>query len=411
MRIVPFITAIAVTTGLYFMVMERDTLMAFAIGNDSPETKVDTVPPAPALAAQAQTLVRVVVQKSTSREIDSAVMLRGETEAARQVEVRAETTAQIVSEPLRKGSFVEAGQVLCSLDPGTRPTMLAQAHADLANAKAQVPQAQARLKEAQARLEEAKINDNVATKLSETGYASETRVASTQAGVVSAQAGVETALSGLETTQAGIRAAEAAVAGAEKEMERLLIKAPFSGLLEHDTAELGSLLSAGGVCGTVIQLDPIKLVGYVPETQVHRVTLGSLAGARLTDGREVRGRVTFLSRSADHETRTFRVDIEVANEDMSIRDGQTADIVIASSGSMAHLLPASALTLNDNGDLGLRIVVEGNKVAFIPVALLRDTSEGVWVTGLPAEADVIVVGQEYVIEGVTVEPTYREASK
>lgn len=414
MRIVPFLTAILVTATLYLLVMERETLMAFAVGEDAVTAEDKTDIPsadAPIMAALAQSLVKVVVQTSEAEEIDSAVLLRGETEAARQVDVRSETVGQVISEPLRRGSFVDEGQMLCTLDPGTRHTVLAQAQADLANAKAQVPQAQARVKEAQARLDEALINDNVATKLSETGYASETRVASTQAAVLSAEAGVESARSGLETTQAGIRAAEAAVAAAEKEIERLVITAPFAGLLEHDTAELGSLMSAGATCGTVIQLDPIKVVGYVPETQVHRVALGSLAGARLTDGREVRGRVTFLSRSADPQTRTFRVDIDVANADMSIRDGQTADILIASSGSKAHLLPGSALTLDDNGDLGVRVIEEGNVVAFKGVTLMRDTSEGVWVTGLGDKADVIVVGQEYVVDGVTVEPTYREASK
>lgn len=414
MRIVPFLTAIVVTAMLYLLVMERETLMAFAIGEQeiTSEDKTDIpAADAPAMAALAQSMVKVVVQTSEAEEIDSAVLLRGETEAARQVEVRAETTAQVISEPLRRGTFVEAGQMLCTLDPGTRHTVVAQAQADLANAMAQVPQAEARVKEAQARLDEALINDNVATKLSETGYASETRVAATQAAVLSAEAGVESARSGLETTQAGIRAAEAAVAAAEKEIERLIITAPFAGLLENDTAELGSLMSAGATCGTIIQLDPIKVVGYVPETQVHRVALGSLAGARLTDGREVRGRVTFLSRSADPQTRTFRVDIDVANADMSIRDGQTADILIASAGSKAHLLPGSALTLDDQGDLGVRVIEEGNVVAFKAVTLMRDTAEGVWVTGLGDSADVIVVGQEYVVDGVTVEPTYREASK
>lgn len=414
MRIVPFLTAIVVTAMLYLLVMERETLMAFAIGEQeiTSEDKTDIpAADAPAMAALAQSMVKVVVQTSEAEEIDSAVLLRGETEAARQVEVRAETTAQVISEPLRRGTFVEAGQMLCTLDPGTRHTVVAQAQADLANAMAQVPQAEARVKEAQARLDEAKINDNVATKLSETGYASDTRVAATQAAVLSAEAGVESARSGLETTQAGIRAAEAAVAAAEKEIERLIITAPFAGLLENDTAELGSLMSAGATCGTIIQLDPIKVVGYVPETQVHRVALGSLAGARLTDGREVRGRVTFLSRSADPQTRTFRVDIDVANADMSIRDGQTADILIASAGSKAHLLPGSALTLDDQGDLGVRVIEEGNVVAFKAVTLMRDTAEGVWVTGLGDSADVIVVGQEYVVDGVTVEPTYREASK
>lgn len=413
MRVVPVLTAIAVTTTLYMLIMERDTLLAFARGEEEVSAANTTAIPAtdsPAMQALTENRVRVVVQKTQAREIDSAVQLRGETEAARQVQVMAETSATVVSDPLRRGSFVEAGQELCRLAPGTRPAVLAQAEANLVNARAQVPQAKARLREAEARLDEARINDNVATKLSETGYASDTRVAATQAAVTSAEAGVEAARSGLETTQAGIRSAEASVASALKEMDRLTITAPFAGLLESDTAELGSLLGPGATCATILQLDPIKVVGYVPETQVNRVSLGALAGARLADGREVRGRVTFLSRSADPQTRTFRVDVEVANQDMSIRDGQTADILIASAGKKAHLLPASALTLNDSGDLGVRVVEDGNLVAFAPVTLLRDTADGVWVTGLADQADLIVVGQEYVVEGVEVLPTYRDAA-
>jgi len=410
MRIVPIITAVLVTAALFILVMQREALIAFAVGSAQETPEVEAEQPTAPGGKQAS-VMRVVVQTSQSREIDSAVILRGETEAARQVEVRSETTARTISEPLRKGSFVQEGQVLCELDPGTRPAALANAKAQLANAIAQVPQAESRVKEALARLEEAQINDTVASELSKDGYASNTRVASTQAGVKSAEAAIESARSGVETAQAGIRSAEANVEVAETEIQRLTITAPFAGLLESDTAELGSLLAAGGVCATVIQLDPIKVVGYVPETQVNRVSLGSLAGARLSDGREVRGRVTFLSRSADPQTRTFRVDIEVANEDMGIRDGQTAEILIASSGTRAHLLPQSALTLDDGGRLGVRIVENGDTVAFKPITLVRDTAEGVWITGLPETVDVIVVGQEYVVDGVKVLPTYREVSQ
>ncbi|MBR9651729.1 efflux RND transporter periplasmic adaptor subunit [Thalassovita aquimarina] len=408
MRIVPILTAIIVTVVLFLLVMKRDALIAFAV-SDAEQTVETVEDPAPAVEdADAKPVMKVLVRRSQSREIDSAVVLRGETEAARQVEVRAETTGQVISDPLRKGSFVETGQELCKLDPGTRPSVLANAQAQLANAQAQVPQADAQVKKAQALLEEAQINDTVASELSKDGFASTTRLASTQAAVKSAEAAVESARSGLEAAQAGIRAAEANVATAEKEIERLTITAPFAGLLESDTAELGSLLSAGALCATVIQLDPIKVVGYVPETQVGRVSLGSLAGARLSDGREVRGRVTFLSRSADPQTRTFRVDIEVANGDMSIRDGQTAEILIASAGTKAHLLPQSALTLDDDGHLGVRIVEDGDIVAFNPVTLIRDTAAGVWITGLAETADVIVLGQEYVVDGVKVEPSYQE---
>ncbi len=205
-----------------------------------------------------------------------------------------------------------------------------------------------------------------------------------------------------------MQSAQAEVGAAQREIERLTMSAPFSGLLESDSAELGSLLQAGSLCATIIQLDPIMLVGFVPETEVSRVKMGAPAGAKLASGEQVDGKVVFISRAADEMTRTFRVEIEVANPELSLRDGQTAEIVIASDGTTAHLLPQSALTLNDEGTLGVRTVVEGNVVRFVPIRLLRDTTNGVWLAGLPDEADVIVIGQEYVIDGVTVAPTYQE---
>ena len=48
---------------------------------------------------------------------------------------------------------------------------------------------------------------------------------------------------------------------------------------------------------------------------------------------------------------------------------------------------------------------------FVPVTMIRDTVKGVWVAGLPREADVIVVGQEFVTDGVIVDPTYTEVAQ
>jgi len=84
--------------------------------------------------------------------------------------------------------------------------------------------------------------------------------------------------------------------------------------------------------------------------------------------------------------------------------------VIEAEGERAHLLPASALTLDDDGRLGLRIVVDG-RAGFAPVSLLRDTPEGVWVAGLEETAVVIVTGQDYVTEGVPVAVTWRDAGE
>jgi multidrug efflux system membrane fusion protein len=428
MKLVPFLTAILVTVFLYFLVIERETFFEFAGLSKAAETEEvveSTAAPTPSSEESEEKVVSVIARRSEAQTIDSAVVLRGDTRAARQVELRSETSGQVISEPLRKGTFVEAGQVMCQIDIGTREISLADAQARLAEVRARIPETESRIPEAEARIEEAKsrlteaqINLNAAEKLAEGGYASESRVAnataavrSAEAGVRSAEAGLNLAMSGLENIQASIQSAEAGVASARREIEKLEITAPFGGILESDTAEIGSLMQPGSLCGTIIQLDPIVVAGFVPEADVNRINEGVRAGARLIDGTMVQGTVSFLSRSADPKTRTFLVEIEVANTDLRIRDGQTADILIEADGALAHLLPQSALTLSNDGTLGVRIVTPEGTAKFTPVKLLRDTAQGVWLGGLPAVANVILVGQEYVTEGSAVLASYEEVLK
>lgn len=421
MRIIPVFTAIAAIAILFMLVFERDRVMEFA-GLGPTETATEEVttaegtptPAAEAEAAPAQTRgVSVIAMESAAREIDSAVVLRGRTEAARSVNLVAETSGRVVSPPTPKGTMVSAGDVLCEIDMGTRESALAEARARLAEAKANAPTSDARVAEAQARLEEAQNNFDNTKSLAAQGFAAETRVIAARAAMESARAGLTAAEAGAASAEAAIESARTAVANAEREITRTKITAPFEGVLESDTAELGSLLQPGALCARVLDLDPIHLVGFVAEIDVDRVHVGAAAGARLSSGREVMGQVTFLSRSADETTRTFRVEAEVDNADLSIRDGQTAEILIQSDGRMAHLLPQSALTLDDEGNLGVRVVSseDGRDIArFAPVELLRDSQEGVWVAGLPEVAQVIVTGQDYVSDGVEIDVTMQESN-
>lgn len=421
MRLFPVLLALAVSAAIYLFVMERDFLRT-AFGT-APEAAVEAAPET-ASAEDARPGVRVLAMRSEARPIATGVVLRGQTQALREVEVRAETSARVISEPLPKGTFVEAGQEMCRLDPGTREATLGEMRARLTEARARAteamgraPETAARIAEAEARLEEALSNENAAVQLARDGFAADTRVKNARAAVASARAALEAATAGttsdaagIDSARAGIESAEAAVAAARTELSRLSIRAPFAGLLEDDTAELGTLLQPGALCGTVIQLDPIKLVAFVPETEVDRLEVGAQAAAELASapGRPITGQVTFLSRSADPTTRTFRVEIDIPNPDLRIRDGQTAQIVVATAGARAHLVPPSATTLNDAGTHGVRIVTEDNTVAFARIRVVNETTEGYWVTGLPDSADIIIRGHEYVTEGVRVAPVFEE---
>ena len=61
----------------------------------------------------------------------------------------------------------------------------------------------------------------------------------------------------------------------------------------------------------------------------------------------------------------------------------------------AHFLSPAVLTLNELGELGVKTVKSG-QVQFYKVQIIDDTQQGVWLTGLPDEVELIVVGQEFV---------------
>ena len=83
------------------------------------------------------------------------------------------------------------------------------------------------------------------------------------------------------------------------------------------------------------------------------------------------------------------------------------ETLIASDRAKVYLIPQSALPQNDAGTLGVRLIGTDNIVEIHKIEIVRDTTEGVWVTSLPQVANLIVVGQAYVVEGVEVAPTLR----
>jgi multidrug efflux system membrane fusion protein len=71
---------------------------------------------------------------------------------------------------------------------------------------------------------------------------------------------------------------------------------------------------------------------------------------------------------------------------------------------VAHNVLPSILTLNDAGQVGVKVLDDDNRVRFREVDLLADTPEGVWITGLPDTVTFITLGQNFVTVGQEVKP-------
>ena len=82
--------------------------------------------------------------------------------------------------------------------------------------------------------------------------------------------------------------------------------------------------------------------------------------------------------------------------------GMTAEITLLTDPTDAVILPRSVVTLSGQGDLGIRAVDKESRVVFFPIDLVDDTPTGIVLAGIPADARIIVAGQDLVTEGDTV---------
>ena len=316
------------------------------------------VEPAKALVETSNVTSRfkVVVETLAAETHTNNIRLQARTEADKVVTVAAETNGIIAELPVEKGAFVQKGQVVCAIDVGARKAQLDQARANR---------------------DARKIEFNAAKKLLAKGHTSKSQLAASRAAYDAAIAGVQAAL---------------------VEYNRTKIMAPFDGILDKQPVKIGKFLSVGQPCGTVIDKDPLLVVAHVAENQVSSISVGSRGMANLATGETVEGMVRYIAETPNPATRTFRLELEVPNKDLLLRDGISAELDLEAGEVLATRIPQNVLTLGDNGKLGVRVVDNG-RVAFRQVTVIADDRTGALVTGLAAEEKVIVQGGEFTRDG------------
>lgn len=198
-------------------------------------------------------------------------------------------------------------------------------------------------------------------------------------------------------------AAEGALAQARAAADRLSLTAPFAGTVDAVNVELGEWVQQGTPIATLISLDPIVVKAEVSERDVAHVAVGAKALVRLVSGVELEGTVRHLARKASDRTRTFALEVDLPNPDGQIPSGMTAELRLTAATQPALTVPRSVLTLNEAGQVGLRLVDDKDIAGFLPVELIDDTEAGFVVTGVPQGARVIVAGQDLVRDGEPVQ--------
>ena len=329
-------------------------LLSGLFGKKSAET--DSADNADATAGTMSVQIQAQVAEPVTRNLS----IYGRTAPVRQVELKAETSGRVAELGVRRGAMAKKDDVLLKLDLRDR---------------------QARLEQARAGVNQQEASYNGQLELKPKGYVSDTQLAET--------------LAKLET-------ARAELIRAELDLDYMTIRAPFNGTVQERTVEVGDYVRAGDPVVTFVDNTSLIVTGSIAEQDAGFARIGAFATARLVTGQEVAGTIRYIAPVADESTRTFTVELQLPNPGGKLPAGVTTEMRIPAGKVLAYQISPSILTLDAEGKLGVKTVDDGGTVAFHPITIARSGANGIWVTGLPEQANIIVVGQGYVSAGQAV---------
>lgn len=317
---------------------------------------------------QQQTMATVTATKSKVRvrtqkaeEIMRTIVLNGKTAPARVVELSAETDGRVEFIGAQRGASILRGEVIIRLDERDRQARLAQARATVRQREVEY-EGRVRLK-SKSYVSEAQLHEAVAL---------------------------------LET-------AKTELIRAELDLEYMTVRAPFDGALLSRVVEIGDFVKLGDPVATFVDNRTIIVSANLSEFDAHFVHVGKAAEARLATGERVRGNIRYVAPVADEATRTFLVELEIDNSLGALRAGGTAKLYIPAELITAHRISPSLLTLDDAGNVGIKIINDAGKVEFVVADIALSAGDGVWIAGLPETATFITVGQGFVTSGSVVD--------
>lgn len=309
---------------------------------------------------------KVKVKRIKEEAISQSLLLYGRTEANRSIQIKSELASTVNALVAKEGQTVKKGQTLLTLDKQ--------------NVKEQ-------LKHAKAFVKQKELEYEASQTLKKKGfYNSGVKVADSLAQLNDAKS----LLKKLQLNHADTT-----------------VRSPFAGIVNKLLVEEGDYLGLGDPVAHVLDLNPLVITVYIPETNIHEVAPGQSAQVTFLSNEQVEGTIRFIGKQSFEATNTFLAEVVIDNADYRIPAGITAKVSIDTLPKKATKVSPATLTLNDEGAAGL-FVVEDNKAIFKPVSILHSTVSELWVDSVGDDAKVITVGQQSLREGAPVQVVSEE---
>ena len=196
----------------------------------------------------------------------------------------------------------------------------------------------------------------------------------------------------------------------EERLRRTAVRAPFGGILDERTAEVGAVLAPGEPVALIHDLDPLRVAAGVPERYAARVAVGARATVTFSAlGETCQARVAYVGAAVHPGNRTFPIELELAEPPGVIKPEMVADVALVHRVlDDVVVVPREGLVRTEDGFSAFVVIAgpEGPVVEVRPVIIGPSSRDEVVITSglLPGDA-MVVVGQKQITHGDRVRVT------
>lgn len=191
----------------------------------------------------------------------------------------------------------------------------------------------------------------------------------------------------------------------EERLARTVIRAPIDGVLDSREIEVGTMVGAGTPVARIVDTNPVKITGGVPERYATDVQSGATATVSfdVLPEETFEGRIAYVGAVVNPRNRTFPVEFRLPNPGGLIKPEMVANVELTRRVlDEVTVIPQEALVRVEDGYVVFLVVNEGGQevVSSRPVELgPAQQNEVVVLSGLEPGDRVIVVGQQTVAAG------------
>ncbi len=322
--------------------------------------------PQPSAERRTQPPARVQATSVSRTDLAPTESVSGRLSPRLRSRLRFELSGQVAERAVEAGATVQRGDLLVRLDDGDLRDAVTQAEAQLSIEREAVKRDRRLLELARRHRDLQAREVQRLQRLDAGSLVSRSRLDEAQQQLLQLESELAQLENSVQSADARLQLRQSALDGARRNLARTRLRAPFDGVVNQVLVQQGDYVSPNQDAVEVVDVSELELNLQVRGAVATAQQLGDTVPVRLTDGRQLEGRVVALQRDPDPSTFTYGIRIRIPGE--GVESGQTARAELPLKALHDVIALPAAGIMHDEGKAFV-FVVDGGRLRRVEVTL------------------------------------------